>query len=52
MRFQRNPGLDRLIALRDSDRPEDRALFNSRTNTTLRLTLGYYEADLAKQPSE
>ncbi|MGN7969318.1 hypothetical protein [Microbacterium sp. 22296] len=46
-RQQERDNLDRLIQLRDSEIPEERAQFNRLVGSrpTMRIAIGYYEAE-------
>jgi hypothetical protein len=46
--FKAQPHLDRLLELRDSDRPDDRAKFDSVMRGSARMTLHDYEAAKSK----
>ncbi|WP_157811315.1 hypothetical protein [Microbacterium lacus] len=54
MSATRDRQIEHLIQLRDSDRPEERAQYLAHVTgkPTVRMTIGYYEADLAKQGTE
>ncbi len=41
--YRPDPTMERLIALRDSERADDRALFARTITPTLRMSLGSYE---------
>lgn len=48
--FKPNPQMERLIELRDSDRPDDRAKYERIAHGTTAMTLGRYET--AKRAAE
>ncbi|MDQ1122161.1 hypothetical protein [Microbacterium trichothecenolyticum] len=49
---KRDPEMDRLIALRDSDRPDERQRFEKAVDSGLRMRLGMYEQQLAEAQHE